>query len=665
MSVGDTLYGLTYGFNSTNQAEFGYYYAGPNSTSNALTFGFYTNSNILRVNADQSVDIPFHNGTTGLKLGGTLITATAAELNYLDITTIGVAEANKALVLNASRNISNINNVSSTGVISTSFQNNTASLTSYQTWTNSLTTAMTVSLDMSSTAPRFGTISAHKFRLMSNGANQLFIQPSGNVSIGADTDVYKLDVNGSLNATSLYLGSTLVTATATKLNYVDVTAIGVAQASKALVVNANKELYEMGGLSFSPNQTNKVLIKKSDTGHGVYLYDTQNTVSNTPYPTLSMLCANQTSCTYFQMDCALATTPFSISYQDGSSFTSGLRISCNNTTQASNVNSNVMLAGRNGTIPYVVVNDQFNQLHLFPQGLAELNTSYVQNVIIGEELLIRKNLQIGTSQDNATTKLISALDGTQATGTKRYITLGKNNVSNSQGEIYFHYDSSASDASYLGFGQFGKADQLTIGGNGWVGINTNAPLAPLHVNSTTSISYGVPFNTVYRLRTDNGVTESATGPIAYATSAVFNGYIACTAMAMSSDKRLKENIRDVSFEHVDNFYRTMTPKTYNFKNNKSKIEYGFVAQEVVKAGYLDLISMIGNEDLKGVIDDPEVDIDGVQLCIDYQKITMFNTVMIRSLLDENKTIKAEVQELRDLVNKLVSKPALQKWAQKN
>ena len=175
---------------------------------------------------------------------------------------------------------------------------------------------------------------------------------------------------------------------------------------------------------------------------------------------------------------------------------------------------------------------------------------------------------------------------------------------------------------------------------------------------TASVAYGVPFNTLYRLRTDNGVTESATGPISYASSAVFNGYIACTAMAMSSDKRLKENIKDVSFEHVDNFYRTMTPKTYNFKNNKTKIEYGFVAQEVVKAGYLDLISMIGNEDLKGVVEDPETDLDGIQLCIDYQKITMFNTVMIQSLLDR-------VKDLEAIVEKLTSKPALEKWMKKN
>jgi hypothetical protein len=506
--------------NSTNnQSEFAFYYAGSGSTSNALSFGFYTNSNILRINADQSVDVPFHNGTTGLKLGGTLITASA-----------------------------------------------------------------------------------------------------------------------------------------TKINYVDITTAGTAQASKALVVDSAKGIFDIGELSFSPVGVNKVSLKKSTTGNGLYLYDLQST---SPAPTISILCANQTSCTYLQMDAASATNPFNISYLSGAAFASGLRISCNNTTQASNVNSNVVLAGRNGTIPHVVVNDSQNQLHLFPQNLAELNTSYVQNVIIGEELLIRRNLQIGTSQDNATTKLISALDSTQATGTKRYITLGKNNVSNSQGEIYFHYDSSASDASYLGFGQFGKADQLTIAGNGWVGIATNSPVGPFHVNTTANLAYGAGGTNVYRLRTDNGITEGpALGPISYNTSAIFNGYIACTAMAMTSDKRLKCNIKDVSFEHIDNFYRTVIPKTYCFKYNKTKIEYGFIAQDCVKAGYLDLISMIGNEDLKGVIEDKEVDIDGVQLCLDYQKITMFNAVMIRSLMKE-------IEELRSVIETLTSKPALSKWMSKN
>jgi enhancing lycopene biosynthesis protein 2 len=56
-----------------------------------------------------NIDITTHNGsTTGLKLNGTLVTSTATELNYVD-TTPGLAEASKALILDANRDIVNIN----------------------------------------------------------------------------------------------------------------------------------------------------------------------------------------------------------------------------------------------------------------------------------------------------------------------------------------------------------------------------------------------------------------------------------------------------------------------------------------------------------------------------------------------------------------------------
>lgn len=56
------------------------------------------------------VNISSHNGsTTGLQLNGTLVTSTAAELNYLDITTQGVAQASKALVVDSNKNIIDIN----------------------------------------------------------------------------------------------------------------------------------------------------------------------------------------------------------------------------------------------------------------------------------------------------------------------------------------------------------------------------------------------------------------------------------------------------------------------------------------------------------------------------------------------------------------------------
>ena len=49
------------------------------------------------MNGTNDFDIASHDGTNGLKLGGVLVTSTAAELNYLDITTLGESEANKVV----------------------------------------------------------------------------------------------------------------------------------------------------------------------------------------------------------------------------------------------------------------------------------------------------------------------------------------------------------------------------------------------------------------------------------------------------------------------------------------------------------------------------------------------------------------------------------------
>ena len=50
-------------------------------------------------------DIASHDGTNGLKLGGTLVTATAAELNYVDVTTLGTSQASKAVTADANGDV--------------------------------------------------------------------------------------------------------------------------------------------------------------------------------------------------------------------------------------------------------------------------------------------------------------------------------------------------------------------------------------------------------------------------------------------------------------------------------------------------------------------------------------------------------------------------------
>ena len=62
-------------------------------------------------------DIASHDGTNGLKLGGTLVTASASEINYLDISSLGSAQSNKVLTTDSNLDVSGIRNLTATGTI--------------------------------------------------------------------------------------------------------------------------------------------------------------------------------------------------------------------------------------------------------------------------------------------------------------------------------------------------------------------------------------------------------------------------------------------------------------------------------------------------------------------------------------------------------------------
>jgi len=74
-------------------------------------------------------------------------------------------------------------------------------------------------------------------RFITNATIQMWMQTSGNVSIGIDDDTYKLNVNGSLNATSYYSSGTLVS-----FSSISGVTAGTASASKALILDASTNI---------------------------------------------------------------------------------------------------------------------------------------------------------------------------------------------------------------------------------------------------------------------------------------------------------------------------------------------------------------------------------------------------------------------------------------
>ena len=235
-----------------------------------ITAGTASASKAVILDASTSIAGLTSVGTTTLVLGSTSIGSTEAA--YLTSITTGTASASKALVLNSSSRITSglrgltLGGVATTMTSGADFRtiNNAAT-----TFTNGYTAASgTESTHISNNYITAPTMIATNTGVTTTTASTMFITGApaastnmtitnsyglyaagttyfdGNVGVGVAAPAYKLDVNGSLNATSLYAGGAAVNLSA----IVGVTA-GTAAASKALIVDASKNITGIGTIN--------------------------------------------------------------------------------------------------------------------------------------------------------------------------------------------------------------------------------------------------------------------------------------------------------------------------------------------------------------------------------------------------------------------------------
>lgn len=216
-----------------------------------------------------------------LTLGNVIVDATGAELNNLAGATSGIAVGGKCLVVNLNRDINNINTLTTNSLVSNSlsgtittsaqanitqlgvlnnleiggsshvrFQNNTSTFSNYYQCTNNITIPISSRLEINNESVRFGTTTNHAIRFMSNNSTVMSIENTGNVNIGSTSPTsFRLNVNGSANFTSINLGGSSVLATAPEINYLSGTSVGSAVNGKALVVDTNRNINNLGNIT--------------------------------------------------------------------------------------------------------------------------------------------------------------------------------------------------------------------------------------------------------------------------------------------------------------------------------------------------------------------------------------------------------------------------------
>ncbi|GMF13195.1 unnamed protein product [Phytophthora lilii] len=177
-----------------------------------------------------------------LTVNGSSITSAPA---YVLSITPSSAAANKALVLDGSKQITWVNKISLLGTSTTAGTFETL-LRLTNADASPATAEIQSKVGTAATSECFiGTTSATKTVLMVGGARIITCESTGNVSIGGTTSTYKLDVSGTINCNNLYRSGVIADLTLIS----GITTIGTGQASKVLTLDNFRNVVNVASLA--------------------------------------------------------------------------------------------------------------------------------------------------------------------------------------------------------------------------------------------------------------------------------------------------------------------------------------------------------------------------------------------------------------------------------
>ena len=205
-----------------------------------------------------------------LLIGGTAVTTTAAELNVLDAVTAGTVSASLGVVVDSNKDIASFRNVTLTGELDAATLDISGNAD-----IDGTTNLDAVDIDGAVQVDATITVGADD-----QGYDIIFYGDAASANLTWDTSADDLIFNGAAGLIvpdgQLTLGSTALAATAAELNVLDGVTAGTVAASKAVVVDGNKDIATFRNLTIDGTFSD-----------GNYTFDTSGNVTGLGNVTLT------------------------------------------------------------------------------------------------------------------------------------------------------------------------------------------------------------------------------------------------------------------------------------------------------------------------------------------------------------------------------------------
>ena len=143
--------------------------------------------------------------------------------------------------------------------------------------------------------------------------------------------------------------------------------------------------------------------------------------------------------------------------------------------------------------------------------------------------------------------------------------------------------------------------RMYISSSGYVGINTLTPQYPLHVGSSRATG-DASYNYYYYLGpgSTNGSTTTTPANISLKTEGRI--LVSGGEIDIVSDIRMKENIKCLDLNYCKSFLNIIKPVSFNYKTDTCDINYGYIAQEIIKNNFTELITIHSDDTMEEFID---------------------------------------------------------------